>query len=160
MRFDWYDNEGEPGILGAFSFTESNLEITSPEWYFVSIGTISNGTDIVVMTTKAAKVYLVPEGTEPDTTSIKEAAVAIMLVLAYTQSRLATSGLTLGNYVVFAIDNSNNISKKIPLITLQTTVNTAVISNNSEISVTYNPAYKLISITAKTKSNKLMCTIF
>lgn len=50
VRFDWYDNVGEPGIFGAFSFTVSNLDLTPPEWYYVSIGIISTGTDIVVMT--------------------------------------------------------------------------------------------------------------
>jgi len=146
LRFDWYDNIEEPGIFGAFSFTESNLDITAPEWYYVSIGTLTQGTDIVLMTTEQATVYLVPAETLSDTTSIKEAAVAVIDATAYTQAKLSTSGLIAGDYVVYALDNAKNISEPSRVITIQFPVNASVIAHNLEISITYDSAYNLMTI--------------
>ncbi len=146
VRFDWYDHIGEPGIFGEFSFKESNLDITPPGWYFVSIGTISKGTEIVVMTNEAATVYLVPEGTSTQISSIKNDAVATAEVGTYSQSKIATGNLPPGNYVVYAIDNSNNISEPSRLITIQTPVSSLSNQNNQEINITYNSNYEIINI--------------
>lgn len=146
VRFDWYDNVGEPGVFGGFSFIKSNLDFTPPNWYYVSVGIITSGTDIIVMTTEAGKVYLVPAGTATDTSSIKLAAVAVADVTAYSQSKFQTSGLVWGDYVVYALDNSKNISEASRLITIQYPVNAPIISNNSMVSVIYNPIDDLINI--------------
>ena len=146
LRFDWYDKIAEPGIFGAFSFTESILDIVPPQWYFVSIGTISKGTEIIVMTNEAATVYLVPEGTSPDINSIASAAFASTEVGAYSQSKFATSDLPPGNYVVYAVDSSNNISEPSRLITIQTPVGTFSHPTNQEIHVTYNSKSETINI--------------
>ncbi len=82
-------NIGEPGIFGEFSFIKSDLDITPPEWYFVSVGNIEWGTDIVVMTTEAAKVFLVPAGTVSIKDSIEQAALAEIEVNEYAQGKLA-----------------------------------------------------------------------
>jgi hypothetical protein len=154
-RFDWYDNIGEPGIFGAFSFITSTLDFTPPEWYYVSVGNIERGTDIVVMTTEAATVYLVPAGTPPDTTSILLSAVASVNVTAYAQGKIKTSELNEGDYVVYALDNAKNVSEASRLITLQIPVHAQSISSHSEIIVQYNPVYKSISIKSTNELNQI-----
>jgi len=158
VRFDWYDNVEEPGIFGEFSFVKSELDITPPEWFFVSVGTIDWGEDIIVMTTEAAKVYLVPAGTTPDIDSIMVAALAETEVNAYSQGKLATSDVGVGDYVVYAIDNAKNISEASPLITLQYTVHSRLISNHSEIEIDYNNASK--TVTVKSTSELRQIDIF
>ncbi len=59
---------------------------------------------------------------------------------------MPTSELDAGDYVVYAIDNAGNISEASKLITIQTPVNTPLISNDSEIIIYYNPADKLIVV--------------
>lgn len=146
IRFDWFDNIGESGIFGEFSFIQSQLDVTPPEWYFVSIGIINKGEDIIVMTTEDAKVYIVPEGTLPETVSIEEAAVVIAEVSAFSQFNITTANLNPDNYIAYAIDSSGNISKASSMITLQTTVNTPLISKKPELEVTYYSLNKSFSI--------------
>lgn len=148
VKFDWYDNVGEPGIFGGFSFVETSLDYVPPKWHFVSIGTFPPGTDIAVMTTESSKVYLVPAGTPPDTVSIQKAAVAIKDVTAFVQAKLSTSGLNTGDYIVYAVDISGNISDASKTIKLQYPVNISSLelSNDPETIVRYNPAYQSIQI--------------
>ena len=146
VRFDWYDNVGQPGIFGGFSFLLSQLDLTPPKWYYVSVGEIPKGDDITVMTTEDAKVYLVPEGTVPEISLIKEAAIAEIEVLAYEQAKIFTSELSAGDYIAYAIDSSNNISEASRFIRLQTPVNTSSISNSSEITITYNSSSEWIKV--------------
>jgi hypothetical protein len=146
IRFDWYDNVGEPGIFGGFSFAQSELDFTPPEWYYVSLGTFNPGTNIVVMTTEDATVYMVPEGTPADTTSIKEAAVSNTEATAYSQANLSTAGLSTGGYVLYAIDASCNISEASSVIRLEYPVNADLITDNSKTTVFYDHTYRLIKI--------------
>ena len=146
FRFDWYDNIGEPGIFGAFSFIESDLDLTAPEWYYVSIGTITKGTDIVVMTTEDATVYMVPKGTPSDTNSILEAAVSATKVSAYSQGFLSTTVLVDSVYVLYAIDNSNNISEVSRSITIQTPVNSKDPTKQSEPEIFYNYNSRIVQV--------------
>ncbi len=154
-RFDWYDNIGEPGIFGEFSFVESKLDVTPPKWFFVSVGNIERGTDISVMTTEAAKVYLVPAGTAGNVQNIQEKALAVIDVAAYAQGKIPTSGLKEGNYVVYALDSSNNISEASRVITLQTPVKVNTEYKNPELSVTYNSDFKLITISSSRENNQV-----
>ncbi len=146
IKFDWYDNVGKPGVFGEFSFILSELDATPPQWYFVSIGTFSPGTNIVVMTTEDATVYLVPDGTPADTTSITEAVVSFTEVKAYTQANVATSGVNPGDYIVYAIDSSNNISEASKTIILQYPVSIADVLNISRTTVMYNPTSQSIQV--------------
>jgi hypothetical protein len=146
LRFDWYDNLGEPGIFGGFSFVVSELDFTPPRWHYVSLGTFDPGTDIVVMTTENATVYLVTEGTLADTTSIKAAAISSGAATAYKQAKLATSEANPGNYIVYAIDASNNISEASKVIRLEYPVSAEQLPNDSEIKITVNYAYQFINI--------------
>ncbi len=152
---------GEPGIFGGFSFLKSELDNTPPKWYYVSLGTFTPGTNIVVMTTEDAMVYLVPDGTLPDATTIKTKAISFSAATAYKQTNLATSALNAGDYVVYAIDNSKNISEASKVIMLQYPVNTDQLSYNSEINVTLNQESQIIYVQKHQKiSVKLTCTIF
>ncbi len=155
VRFDWYDNIGEPGIFGAFSFDESVLDLTPPEWYFVSIGNITQGSNIVAMTTEASKIYLVPAGTTPDTAAIQMAALAVKDASAYTQTIFFTSELSAGDYVVYAIDNTGNISEPSRLITLQYPVSNSEISKGEEILLTYNNTLEIIKIESANELNQI-----
>ncbi|MBK6281422.1 MAG: DUF4832 domain-containing protein [Draconibacterium sp.] len=146
IRFDWYDNPGEPGIFGGFSFALSELDLTPPNWYYVGLGTFSPGTNIVVMTTEDATVYLVPDGTSPDITSIKSTAVSFSTAAAYKQANLVTTGVKEGDYIVYAIDSSNNISEASKVIVLQYPVKAVQLFNDSEINVTYNQVSQFINV--------------
>lgn len=133
VRFDWFDNIGEPGIFGGFSFIKSNMDLTPPAWRFVTVGTVTKGTDIVVITNEAAKVYLVPEGTINEKTSIVTSAVDSVGIAANVQGKISTSGVKDANYIVYAIDNAGNISLASKVIKLQNPLNTEAISDNSGI---------------------------
>ena len=146
IRFDWNDNLGEPGIFGGFSFAKSELDFTPPKWYYVSLGTFAPGNNIVVMTTEDATVYLVPDGTSPDSASIKAAAVSFSTATAYKQANLATTEANPGNYVVYAIDASNNISEATKVIMLEYPVSAEQLSNDSEIKITVNHASQFINV--------------
>ena len=156
IRFDWYDHTGEPGIFGGFSFAASNLDITPPEWYYVSIGTIHAGTDIVVMTNEDARVYLVPSGTPPDTAQIQDAAFASIAVSAYEQGIIGTSGLNAGEYVVYALDSSSNISEASPLITVEPGFNTSYRAGDVNVGIIYYPAGNLIDIKSTAELHHLV----
>jgi len=146
VSFDWYDNVGEPGIFGGFSFQKSGLDITPPKWYYVSLGTFAPVNNNGVMTTGDATVYLVPHGTSPDTTSIKAVAVSFSTTTAYKQANLATTGANPGNYIVYAIDTSNNISEASKVITLQYPVSAANIPNETDVKVAYNSNSQTITV--------------
>ena len=144
VRFDWYDKLGEPGIFGGFTFIQSELDATPPEWQYVDIGTFTPGTNITVMTSEDATVYMVPDETSPDTTTIRETSVAVVEVSAFSQAKLSTSGLDTGDYVVYAIDGSNNISEASRVIQLQYPVNAEMLPYNLKLTVLYNKAQELI----------------
>jgi hypothetical protein len=98
------------------------------------------------MTTEAAKVFLVPAETTLNKEAIEQAALAETEVNAYSQGKLATSGLVAGDYVVYAIDSSDNISEASKLITIENPVNADIISNITRIKITYNPLIETINI--------------
>jgi hypothetical protein len=155
VTFDWYDNVGEPGVFGSFSFIASQLDATPPKWYYISLGTFSPGTNIVAMTTEDATVYMVPQGTAPDTTAIKLAAVSFTGATAYKQANLSTNSVKTGSYVLYAVDSSGNVSAASSAIRLEYPVSASVNTFDSEIIVFYDPANQLI----KVKSNKELSQI-
>lgn len=155
VRFDWYDNVGDPGIFGSFSFVSSNLDITPPGWYFVSVGDMTLGSEIIVITTEDSKVYLVPSGTASDTTSIITAAVAMAEVTAYNQAKLATSGLMAGDYTVFAIDGSNNISDASKVIRLQYPLSDLELPKDPDIQLVFSQESQIIKVISKNDLGKI-----
>lgn len=155
IRFDWYDNVGEPGIFGGFTFVKSNLDVTPPEWYYVDIGTFRPGTELTVMTTEEATVYLVPEGTPSDTNSIKQAAVSVTETKAYIQAKLATADVETGLYIIYALDSSNNISEASRTIQLQYPVTANEIASNSSIEISYHQRHNWIQVNSVNEINNI-----
>jgi len=159
LRFDWYDNIGEPGIFGSFSFLGSTFDVTPPEWNYVSIGVFTIGTDIQAACTEEGKIYLVPAGTLSDTVSIYAAAVAELNVTPYTITNLPTGDLTQGVYVLYAIDESGNISEASREITLEsdiTQVNVSSSGKEDKISIRYNTAVSMMEVTCDLGPMKVM----
>lgn len=146
IRFDWYDNVGEPGIFGAFSFTGNKQDLTPPEWYYVSVGSIPLGTELIAMTTENSTLYLVPADTEAEALSIRESALAESEVEAYTQAKFSTSGLNAGDYVFFAMDAAGNISEASRIIKLENASSTSLVPAKSEIIIALNPVQKTCAI--------------
>jgi hypothetical protein len=145
-KFDWYDHIGEPGIFGEFSFVESDMDVTPPGWLFVSIGDLTLGNDIVVMTDEDAIVYLVPDGTAADTASIFSAAAASVSLSAFKEAYLATSDLPDGEYMVYALDSSMNISEGIGQIFLTAPVASLVEKQTFKVTIKYDPLSDLLRI--------------
>jgi len=159
IRFDWYDNIGEPGIFGEFSFVGSTLDVAPPSWYFISIGTFPIGTDIEVATTETCKVYMVPEGTEKLAETIFAASLTEIDVNSYTISYINTTDLNAGNYILYALDGSENISVASQIITLEGDSNNAVKQFShykKDIYITYNAVQESITVFS---SNDL-CKVF
>lgn len=146
VRFDWYDNIGAPGIFGSFSFQKSNIDITPPTWGYVDIGSYSTGAEIVVMVDEDATVYMVPEGTAPDSIIIRDVAVSSVEAEAYIASKLETFGVEAGNYVVYAIDPSNNISEASSIITLQKPVSSQQVFVAAGVNITYSSASEMLRV--------------
>ncbi|MEX0982588.1 MAG: hypothetical protein WD577_14645 [Bacteroidales bacterium] len=155
IRFDWYDNLGNPGIFGAFYFKKSTIDTTAPVWVYVDIGTHLPGTDLAVMVNEDATVYMVPEGTALDTTAVKEAALSRVEVLAHTAAKLETHGVEPGNYVVYAIDPLGNISEASRLITLQSPVNSQQIIVAPEINITYSSSRKFLRVESSVELHQI-----
>lgn len=155
VRFDWHDQQGEPGIFGSFTFTESKLDITAPELLLVTTGIFDIGTYLQVLTNEESRVYLVPEGTPGNADSLNANAVAIIDVLANAKGYFATDQLNSGDYVVYAQDSSNNISSASLLITLQSSVNTKPISASSGTTASYDPVNKTIIVNSTRQFNQV-----
>ena len=63
-------------------------------------------------------IYLVPDGTASTIGDITSAQVSQVASTANVASTLSTTGLAEGDYVVYAVDGSDNISGASPVITL------------------------------------------
>jgi hypothetical protein len=146
IKFDWYDKINEPGVFGGFSFIESTLDFTAPNWHYVSLGSFEPGSNILVMTTENATVYLVPASTTKDSLSIVAAAISEENALAYKPVNLSTTDSTIGSFVVYAIDGSNNISEASKEIFLQYPVGSTKLANEKSFTLEYNHTSQRIKI--------------
>ena len=147
VRFDWYDQVGEPGIFGGFSFAASSLDLTPPKLYFVTTGNFNIGTYLQLATDEDAKAYLVPAGTATDKDSIYREAVKVVEAKAYVIAYISTSDLNAGEYRFYAIDTAGNLSEPSKIIQLEAV---ASIQDAPEfggsISVSYDPYLRALSI--------------
>ena len=66
-------------------------------------------------------IYLVPDGTASDIGAITSGEVASATSVASVASTLSTSSLPEGDFIVYAVDGSDNISTPSPAITLSWT---------------------------------------
>jgi len=157
IKFDWYDQVGEPGIFGSFSFIESNLDLSPPKLILVTTGIYKIGTYLELATDENARVYLVPSGTAANNDSINNEAVAVIDVSANVKAFINTAGLIVGDYRVYAIDQAGNISEPSNIIKLE--YETDVNLNHSEyienFSINYYPIQRSISFKSKNELCKL-----
>jgi hypothetical protein len=107
---DGYDN------VSAASAVIAVVDLTAPVLSDVTAGPIEEGTDIMATSNEDGMLYLVPEGTAPNLGDIGSAQVSSVAVTANVPGALSTSGIDFGNYVVYAIDGSDNISAASPAI--------------------------------------------
>jgi hypothetical protein len=120
---DGYDN------VSAASAVITLADLTAPILSDVTEGPIEVGTEILATSNEDGMLYLVPDGTAPNIGDISAAQVAQVVASANVAGTLSTSGIDLGDYVVYAVDGSDNISAASPAITV--TAATYVDLNNA-----------------------------
>jgi hypothetical protein len=93
-------------------------DVTAPVLSDVTPGPIEAGTDINATSNEDGMIYLVPVGTGTTVGEIEAAKVAEATAVAGVASTLATDGLPEGDYIVYAVDGSDNVSAASPAITI------------------------------------------
>jgi hypothetical protein len=96
----------------------SKTDITAPVLSAVTAGPVTIGNDISATSSEDATIYLVPEGTAKVKADIIAAAVANTAATANVAVTKSSSGLTPGNYIVYAIDAAGNVSDASASITM------------------------------------------
>ena len=110
-----------------FAFTAIDsvwLDETGPVLSAFTTGTIYAGDDVTATSDKDGKIYLVPEATNKAVADL-EAVVTnlqggVVDVTANTPATANTAGLSAGNYVFYAVDNSNHISDVSAVLAIET----------------------------------------
>jgi len=104
------------------------------------------------MVNENAKAYLVPSGTPGIRDSIYSNAVSILDASANIIAYLATSGIPAGDYVFYAVDESDNVSPESNSITLSynTGINLSNTDKDENISIFYDATN--VSVTVKSKN--------
>jgi len=93
-------------------------DLTAPVLSDVTAGPIEAGTNILATSDEDGMVYLVPDGTAANLGDITSGQVAQIAAVAAVPSTLVTTGIAEGDYIVYAIDGSDNISAASPVITV------------------------------------------
>ena len=106
-------------------------DLTAPVLSDVTAGPIETGTNILATSNEDGMVYLVPDGTAANVGDITSGQVAQIAATANVSSTLVTAGLPEGDYVVYAIDGSDNISAASPVISV--TWATSIGPNNADL---------------------------
>jgi hypothetical protein len=101
------------------SITIGEPDITAPVLSDVTTGSVSIGINISATSNEGATVYLVPEGTAKVKAEILAAAVSNASAAAGVAAMLSTTGITAGNYIVYAIDGADNVSDASASITVK-----------------------------------------
>ena len=109
---DGFDN------VSAASPVIAVVDLTAPILSDVTAGPIEIGTDILATSNEDGMLYLVPDGTAANIGDISSAQVAEVMVSAGVPGTLSTTGISAGDYVVYAVDGSDNISAASPVITV------------------------------------------
>lgn len=84
-------------------------DLVAPTLSSVS-ATVEKGLDLSVTCNEDAMIYMVPEGTTADKASIIAANVGEVAAKGDEATTINTTGLSIGNYELYAIDFGNNIS--------------------------------------------------
>jgi hypothetical protein len=122
---------------------------TAPVLSYVSRGPITIGDKISATSNEDAGIYLVPLGTAKVKADIIAAAVANTSATADVAATLNTTGLALGNYIVYAIDADDNVSDASASITISAPDITAPVLTD----VTAGPVPAGNTISAKSDEN-------
>ncbi|MBN1951915.1 MAG: T9SS type A sorting domain-containing protein [Bacteroidales bacterium] len=97
----------------------SVTDLTAPELSGLTTGTVMIGNNIAATSSENGMIYLVPAGTAADYPTVVDAAVATASASAGTGTSISTTGLTAGDYIVYAADAYNNVSSASDVITLE-----------------------------------------
>ena len=96
--------------ISAASAAISIVDLTAPVLSDVTAGPVNVGDDILATSNEDGQLYLVPDGTAANLGDIESAKVAEVAAVANVAAALWTLDLALGNYIVYAVDGSDNVS--------------------------------------------------
>ncbi len=113
-----YYSTGDTWATSCASTIVMFADVTAPILSDVTAGPISSGEDILATSNEDGTIYLVPDGTASDLGSITAAQVSLVAATANVASTLVTAGIAEGDYVVYAVDGSDNISSASAAITV------------------------------------------
>lgn len=119
---------------------------TKPVLSNVTAGPVTIGDDISATSNEDGMIYLVPDGTTGDAAAIAAAAVTEATATADVAVTLSTTGIALGDYIVFAVDGSENVSDPSAAITVEeeeTGLNHVIVNS---LRVYPNPAAEILYI--------------
>ncbi len=108
------------------------VDLTAPVLSAVTVGPLVTGNDILATSTEDGMIYLVPDGTAATVVAITTAQVVQVASVASVASTLSTSGIEAGDYVVYAVDGSDNISAVSSVITVGWATSIDLNSANSD----------------------------
>ena len=104
--------------ISAASVAISVVDLTAPVLSDVTEGPVEIGDDISATSNEDGTIYLVPDGTAADLGDITAAKVAEAAASAGVPAALSTAGISEGDYIVYAVDASENISTPSSAITV------------------------------------------
>ena len=113
-----YNSSGAIWATSCASTVVFFADVTPPVLSGVTTGPIEEGDAIAATSNEAGMIYLVPDGTAATVGAIGTAKVAEAAATANVAVSLSTSGLAMGDYVVYAIDGSDNVSTASTAITI------------------------------------------
>ena len=94
------------------------VDLTAPVLSGVTAGPIEVGTEVLATSNEDGMIYLVPDGTAANIGDITSAQLAQIAATANIAATLATTGIATGDYIVYAVDGSDNVSAASPVITV------------------------------------------
>jgi hypothetical protein len=105
-----YNSSGAVWATTCASTTVMFPDNTPPLLSNVTAGSINAGTNVQATSNENGMIYLVPDGTAANLGAIGAAKVAEASATANVAVSLPTNGLPEGDYIVYAVDGSDNIS--------------------------------------------------
>ena len=128
----------EAGNISFASDVISVVDLTAPVLSDVTGGPVEIGDDITATSNEDGMIYLVPDGTAADLGAINAAKVAEAAVTAGAPAVLSTTGIGEGDYIIYAVDASENISAASNVITVNEQA-TIIIEDVSADDITLYP---------------------
>jgi hypothetical protein len=146
------NRHGDPGKSGASIkvwdlavYGVFSVDDVKPVLSAVTSGTVTIGDDISATSNEAGMIYLVPSGTTGDAAAIAAASVISGAATADAAVTLSTTGLAEGDYIVYTVDEADNVSDPSAAITVEE--GTGIKNADSGILVLYpNPVSDILHI--------------